>query len=190
MAKRPRSAKTVVPSTLSEVEKLEREIAQKLLAIETAELDAAKKIGEINGELTLVVGPLTVEAIALAKQVRAYAEARKNELTENGKYTLASLGANASVQWAKLPASVHFKSAEEVLGHLKRLKLTRFIRKTEEVNKQALLEDRDSAKKVPGLTISEGEKFYLRIVGVKRHLECALGNGRWSLVSPKKEVKE
>ncbi len=93
-----KKAQTLVPSTLAEVQLLERKIAQQLLAIRAAENDADIQINAIKGRLVLHVGPLAKEIFDAAKRVRAYADAHRSELTENGKHTMASLGSHGSVQ--------------------------------------------------------------------------------------------
>ncbi|WP_244554304.1 MULTISPECIES: host-nuclease inhibitor Gam family protein [Agrobacterium] len=91
--------------------------------------------------------------------VQAWCEANRMILTNNDKVKFHDFG-TGSVRWRSLPASVSIRGAEAVLDALKALGLKAFIREKEEINKEAMLNDPDTARTVAGVTIkSEGEVF-------------------------------
>jgi phage host-nuclease inhibitor protein Gam len=182
--------KVVIPTTLGEVEDLERALTAKLLETKRIEDEAAAKIAEISGEATIKVGTLVAEAVEISRQIFAYADMHKHALTEGGKVTQTELGQGATVQWATMPAVVTIADASIVIGHLKRLGLDRFIRKSkEEVNKEALLDEENTALTVPGVSIDRATKFYLRPANTTARVECSLSSKRWKVVWPEESEK-
>ncbi|MDH0908011.1 host-nuclease inhibitor Gam family protein [Rhizobium pusense] len=96
--------------------------------------------------------------------VQAWCEANRMILTNNDKVKFHDFG-TGTVRWRSLPASVSIRGAEAVLEALKSLGLKAFIREKEEINKEAMLNDPDTARKVAGVTIkSEGEVFAIEPV--------------------------
>jgi phage host-nuclease inhibitor protein Gam len=57
------------------------------------------------------------------------------------------------------PPSVKLRDVEAILKSLKSLRLERFIRTKEEVDKEAMLKEADVAKTVKGVSISQHEEF-------------------------------
>jgi len=183
MARKSKKLPTMIPQTLAEVEQLEREITQDLLEIGSLEDDANTKIAAINAASALRIGPLLEAVIERAQRVFAYAEANKDALTEGGKRKSANLGHAGTVQWAISPPAVSLRDTEEVLAHLKRLGFERFIRRgPDEVNKEALLREPDTAKTVPGVSIGQNKKFYLRPADAPARVERSFESRKWKVV--------
>ncbi len=85
----------------------------------------------------------------LEQTIQQYAESNRAELTQNGKMQSVKLGSGC-LKWRKKPASVQLNGdAETVLQELRRRKLSRFIRVKEEINKTAILSERDLFEKRP-----------------------------------------
>lgn len=61
---------------------------------------------------------------------------------------------------AKKPDSVNLKGVEIVIETLKKLKLDRFIRRKEEVNKDAILADKEAVKGITGISIVSGKETF------------------------------
>lgn len=191
MPKRPtKSKKTVrqgtIPATLTEVETIERETSDLLIEIRRIELETEVKKSAIDEIAAVELGPRRVKVIENARRVHAFAEANKTTLTENGARKSAELGTSGAVQWHTLPASVHISNNEKVIQHLRRLGLTQFIRTgPDEIDKEAMLSDKETAETVPGISIKKGEKFYLRFTSTKARVECTLDTHKWQIVWPK-----
>jgi phage host-nuclease inhibitor protein Gam len=89
-----------------------------------------------------------------------FAEANRDRLTGGGKVKFASF-ATGKISWRSRPAKVSIRGAEDVMEAIKAMGLAaRFIRVKEEPNKEAMLEDRQTAAMIKGISIgSEGEDF-------------------------------
>ncbi len=85
---------------------------------------------------------------------------QRASLTGDNKVKFADLG-TGKISWRLRPAKVSLRGkVEEIVERLKSLGLHRFVRVSEEVNKEAMLGDREAARAVSGVSIaSEGEDF-------------------------------
>ena len=96
------------------------------------------------------------------KSIQVFSEANRAELTGNHKVKFANL-VTGQVEWRKAPDSVSVPRGEglvPVLALLKEKKLERFIRVKEEINKEAILLDRQAISGIPGIRIKIGlEEF-------------------------------
>jgi phage host-nuclease inhibitor protein Gam len=92
--------------------------------------------------------------------VQGYCEAHRHELTNEGKVKTANL-ITGEVQWRQRPPSVRISKSEVVLETLARLGLSRFIRKVEEVNKAAILDEPDAVRGVAGITVVTGVEDFV-----------------------------
>lgn len=98
---------------------------------------------------------------ALTKGVQLYCEAHRDELTKQGK-TKTHTFASGEVKWRMRPPSVVVRGGDAVLDLLKSLKLSRFIRTKEEVNKDAILADPAAVDGVKGISIRQAEDFVVQ----------------------------
>jgi phage host-nuclease inhibitor protein Gam len=139
-------------AALRRIGDLNREVAR----IDLALSDAAAALKE---KAESDAAPLQAEAKALIDGLKQWAEANRDALT-GGKVKYADLG-TGKISWRLRPAKVSLRGkVEEIVERLKSLGLQRFIRVSEEVNREAMLADRDAARAVQGVTIaSEGEDF-------------------------------
>ena len=96
----------------------------------------------------------------LQEGVQAYCEAHRNDLTNDGKVKTANL-ITGEVQWRQRRPSVRISKSEVVLETLARLGLSRFIRKVEEVNKTAILDEPEAVKGVAGITVVTGVEDFV-----------------------------
>lgn len=101
------------------------------------------------------------EAIkAIASGVHTWAEANRDSLTNGGKVKTANL-MTGEIRWRKTPPSCKLVRVKEALEELKNLKLTRFIREKEEVNKEAILADQDAVQGCKWISIESTEEFVI-----------------------------
>lgn len=101
------------------------------------------------------------EAIrALSEGVKIYCEAHRDALTQAGKVKTANL-ASGEVRWRLRPPSVAVRSLDTVLQALRDLKLARFIRVKEEINKEAILAEPEAVQHVKGITVTQREDFVI-----------------------------
>lgn len=66
------------------------------------------------------------------------------------------------MSWRTRPPRVSVRGEDVVMEALKRLGLDRFIRRKEEIDKQAVLADPDAVQDIRGLSISQGEDFVIK----------------------------
>jgi phage host-nuclease inhibitor protein Gam len=146
---------------------------------------AVARIGEISRELTRIgtlfndrlaelknlfegdAKALQEELAALQAQVQLFCEANRAELTAGGK-TKTVLFATGEVRWRTRPPSVSIRGAAQVLSYLKGVLDGRFVRTKEEIDKEAMLADQETARTIPGVKIgSEGEDFVIEPLEVE-----------------------
>ena len=195
--KAPKKAKPsppAVPSTLQEVEVMERRIAELAGEIEAAKAQAEAEKARIDSELKSRVDPLRDSALALVAQVYAYAETNRAALTEGGKSKTAHLGSSGRVEWEMSPAAVKIRGEAKLLETLKSLGPQEFLRyPPPEIDRDAMLKDQERAKLLTGVTISQDEKVRVRLAHSRAFGEATLGKkgtpGTWAIKWPKDEEK-
>jgi phage host-nuclease inhibitor protein Gam len=123
----------------------------------------------MNGELAAVKARYEAAAMIpregladVARALQAWAEANRAKLTKDGRTKTHRLGAG-EVSWRARPPRVTLRGVKEVLAALKKLRLKKFIRIKEEIDKEAMLREPDLARKVRGVTVaSDGEDFVIK----------------------------
>lgn len=96
---------------------------------------------------------LSERIMELQAGVQTYCEANRTALCGTGKTANLITG---EVNWRARPPSVKVSGMDAVLANLKLQGLLQFIRSKEEVNKEAMLNEPDKARTVPGITIVTG----------------------------------
>ncbi len=91
----------------------------------------------------------------LQSSVQVWCEANRDKLTENGKVKSANF-VTGEVQWRVRPPSVALTKPDEVVNVLERLGLERFVRTKKEVNKDAILIEKDAVMGIAGIKIKSG----------------------------------
>jgi phage host-nuclease inhibitor protein Gam len=99
---------------------------------------------------------------ALTKGLQIWAAANRKALTQDGKTKTVSLPAG-ELSWRRRPPKVTLKKVDAVLAELEARGLSQFVRTKSEVNKEAMLDDPETARTVPGVSIgSAGEDFIVK----------------------------
>ncbi|EIV2911600.1 TPA: host-nuclease inhibitor Gam family protein [Serratia marcescens] len=137
----------------------------------TEVIDGIKSLGDLQRQLTRIetemndqiaavtqyhapeIERLKAEISGLQQGIQTWCEANRTELTQDGKTKTVNL-TTGEVIWRNRPPSCTIRGAEAVIAALKRLKLTRFIRSKEEINKDAILNEQAAVKDIPGITIN------------------------------------
>ncbi|EFR0684360.1 host-nuclease inhibitor protein Gam [Salmonella enterica] len=131
------------------------DIQRELTRIET---DANDQIAVIMGQNTPKIEALRAELDVLQKGVQTWCEANRSSITKSGSKTANLI--TGEVAWRTKPDSVSIKGVELVLETLKKLKLDRFIRRKEEVNKDAILADKKAVENIKGISIVSGKETF------------------------------
>ncbi len=149
----------VVPETLAEANVLlmklgeyERELAATALTLEAA-ITGAKEAAN------LIAGPIEAAHAATAKALQAYATRERKSLLPGAKKSVVLPGGEFG--WRTTPGKVTIAkaAAESIVDNLKQLGLTKYLRVTTEVDREALLKDRPT---LAGVRYSKTENFYVK----------------------------
>lgn len=140
-------------SAVARIGEINREVARR-------EADLNDQLARIKEAVETGLLPIREEADRLLRGLEAWASANRRELTGGEKTKTVDLGTGL-IKWRLKPAKVSIRGAEAVIAAIKKMGFgLRFIRITEEINKEAMLADKDKARTVPGVTIgSDGEDF-------------------------------
>lgn len=148
-----------VPQDDTEARAAIREIGDLSREITRMEAEMNDRVAAIKQQFGDTAEPLKDLMDAKIEGVRVFAEANRDRLTKGGKVKFHKF-TTGMISWRLRQAKVTIRGKDDVLEALKSLGLTRFIRVKEEPNKEAMLEDREAAASVAGITIgSDGEDF-------------------------------
>lgn len=159
MAKSTKGAKRIkaaaalwVPGTREEVIEGIRLLGDAQRELVRAETEMNDAIGDITARYAPLTESLKKRMAELQSGIQTWCEAHRDELTGNGKVKFANL-TTGEVQWRNRPPSVSIRGADNVIELLRRLGLERFIRVKEEINKDAILNEKEAVKNIPGISI-------------------------------------
>lgn len=99
----------------------------------------------------------------LSAAVQQWCEANRDTLTDNGRVKFADL-VTGQIKWRNDPPKVSVTGVQAVLALLRNdPELSRFIRSKDEINKEAILNERDKFDKgqVAGLRIVDGKEQFV-----------------------------
>ena len=150
-----------VPATRKQAEDL-------LFGIGELQREVARKETNMNDELAAIkrkygdeVKPLNAVIDDQFAALHMYAEANKDDLLE-GKLKSCKM-ATGDIGWRTSTPKVTVRNVKVVLESLKQLGLSQFIRMKEEINKEAILADKDQkAASINGITISQKDEFWVK----------------------------
>lgn len=164
MAKKPTRIKTdtfaVRYQTRDEVETAIKEIGDLNRELERLAIEQNDKLAAITEEYAPLMNEVKEKLAPKQDAVQAWCESRRDELTQNGKTKTGSFN-TGEVQWRQRPPSVGIRGVDSVLDSLKMRGFTQFIRIKEEINKEAMLNEPDTAASVPGVTIKTGVEDFV-----------------------------
>ena len=116
-------------------------------------------IAQTKLEFEEQASPLLAEVTEIIDAVQAWAEVNRDELTKDGKVKTVKL-MSGEFNWRTRPPKVGLRGKPKIIQALKDLGLTRFIRTSEDIDKDALLKEKEAASAIAGVTISSaGEDF-------------------------------
>ena len=119
------------------------------------------RIAEIKQEYETQAQPFAEQIESLKHGLHIWCEANRDALTNGGKVKFHKFP-TGEVNWRKKPAKVSLRKVDQVLEACRSMKLTRFIRTKQEVNKEAMLAEPEVAANISGVSIgSEGEDFVI-----------------------------
>ncbi|MBU2634995.1 host-nuclease inhibitor Gam family protein [Patescibacteria group bacterium] len=154
----PKRAVVAVPKDLNEAAKFLTQIGQEQRATDKIRSGLNAKVDALKAKAMAEDEPHQEKISQLVEGLFAYAEVHRDELTDGGKRKTVEVPTGI-FGWRMTPPSVKLRDVESVLESLKALKLERFIRTKEEVDKEAMLKEPETAKIIKGVSISQHEDF-------------------------------
>lgn len=154
----PKRAVVAVPKSLNEAAQFLARIGHEQRAADKIRSTLNAKVDELKAKAMAEDEPHQNEISQLVEGLFAFAEAHRDELTDGGKRKTVEVP-TGTFGWRMTPPSVKLRDVESILESLKSLKLKRFIRTKEEVDKEAMLKEPETAKTVKGVSISQHEEF-------------------------------
>lgn len=119
----------------------------------------------LNDAVTALTDSATPELNALSDRIKSlqagvqtWCEAHREEICGKGKTANLITG---EVSWRQRPPSIRISGVEAVLAWLKVQGMALFIRTKEEVNKEAMLNEPDKARGIPGVNIVTGVEDFI-----------------------------
>lgn len=154
----PKKTVIAVPKSLDEAAEFLRQIGEKQRDIDTIKSGLNVKVDKLKDEAMANAKPHQDKVSKLVEGLFAYAESHRDELTDGGKRKTVEVP-TGTFGWRMTPPSVSLRDVESILKSLKSLALQRFIRIKEQVDKEAMLREPETAKTVKGVSISQHEEF-------------------------------
>lgn len=192
-AKKSEKKQIYVPESSEEAADMQRRIRILMDSIRAEEVETLDDIDRLNARLAAITTPLEDEVRGLAASLHAYVLKRRKSLSNLSK--TEHVGNAGTVEWALSPPAVRIEDVDAVMAELQRRQSKKFIRQPPpEINREAMLEYRDTAEKIPGVTITQAEKVRVRPTGAHGYVESTIGKtgkpGKWTLVWPKETKPE
>lgn len=154
----PKKAVIPVPKSLDEAARFLAQIGQEQRAADKIRAGLNTAVEKLKAKAMADDKPHEEKISQLVEGLFAYAEAHRDELTDGGKHKTVEVPTGI-FGWRMTPPAVSLRDVGSILESLKSLKLERFIRTKEEVDKEAMLKEPDVAKKVRGVSIGQHEEF-------------------------------
>lgn len=127
-----------------------------ILRIEHAMND---EISELKKRYEEQAEPFKADVDEIIAAIQTWAEVNRSELTQGGKVKTVKL-TTGEFNWRTRPPKVTLRGKPKIIDALKGLGLTRFIRVSEDIDKEALLKEKSVATGINGVSISSaGEDF-------------------------------
>ena len=161
MAKKPLKRKALpVPQTREEAVRLLGEIGEIKQELLVLTLTLNDRIEALKTEAERRAEPAEEKLEQKLDALHAYCEANRNELLPG--QTKTAVFSTGTVSWRTTPPSVNISNTKDVLKRIKRLKLFKFVRTVEEINKEAMLIDKAAANSIQGVSITQKEEFIVK----------------------------
>ena len=136
-----------------------KELGEKRRDIMRIEADMNDEIATIKQKYETQAQPLKVEVAEIIDATQAWAEVNRDKLTNGGKTKTVKL-ATGEFNWRMRPPKVSLRGKPKIIETMKSLGLQRFLRTSEDIDKEALLKEQQAVTGITGINIgSAGEDF-------------------------------
>ncbi len=148
------------PQTQKQAEQWLQNLATKQRRVKAIEDAMNEQLTELKKKFEQQAKPLNEDIEDLFAGIKSWASVNRDDLCKKGVKSVSI--ATGQIGWRKNPPSVRLVKVQDVIERLKRLKLSKFIRVAETVDKEAILKNKESAQDVAGIHINPGaELFYV-----------------------------
>lgn len=158
MATRIKTKAADAPQTMAQVQSDIRKIGDLQREHGRVSADLNDQVAKLTDAAAPTLKDLQEQVSSLQKGVQIYCEANREELCGKGKTANLVTG---EVQWRQRPPSVKVTGVDAVIAWLKNMGMNAFIRSKEEINKEAMLNEPEKAKGVPGVSIVTGVEDFV-----------------------------
>lgn len=153
-------AEAYVPQTLDDCAADIRKIGDLQRQLTVAQAGMNDAIAEITERFQPLLESVKEQIKPLQAGVQVWCEANRHDLTRGGKVKTANF-TTGEVLWRQRPPSVSVRGVDAVIELLSARGLDRFLRVKTEINKDAILNEPDAARGVPGLSIVTGVEDFV-----------------------------
>lgn len=164
MTKKTKTQSIAVPQNKEAALLLMKKWHDKTLSLQVIKAAQDEQLARIKHEHAQCVVPLNEEIAELAQAIQLYCEAHRDELTDHNRVKFADFGVCVA-RWRNASASVQVSNNAKALEALRQIPdYDRFIRTKQEINKDAILNERDLFElgQVPFVKVVHGgEQFSL-----------------------------
>lgn len=150
------------PNNRAAFEKLFAQYRETKQRLDKAEMKLAEKTAALAAKHQQETATDRENLAEMAMCIEQYALEHRAELTDNGKNKTVQC-VSGCLKWRKTPASVQINGdLNTVLAEIRHRKLSRLIRVKEEINKTAILAERDLLTRRPlaGVQIVDGKESF------------------------------
>ncbi|MBI2984642.1 MAG: host-nuclease inhibitor Gam family protein [Candidatus Kerfeldbacteria bacterium] len=173
--KTPAVTRAALPRSVQEAAGYLEEITECQVHVDDAELQLQQELSAARQRAHERVEPHVCRAQALANALFDWAQTNRSELTDNDRLKTVDL-VTGVLRWYRTPPSVRLTKKEEVvIATLKKLGFVQFIRVIEEIDREALLREREVASRIQGIRFGQDEIFAIKPAGMETELELIRG---------------
>lgn len=161
-----------VPKNIEELNKFVFELGAEAREIEKAGIRLQEEVAVITQNTAVSIAPRQKRAMELLEGIYVYAQANRATLTDENRRKTIEL-ANGVIQWRMSPFAVVLGKKvkeEDVIASIDALGFSQFIREKRELNKEAMLEDKDKAREIAGVSIDQHEDFVVKPSDMTREI--------------------
>ncbi|NTZ82384.1 host-nuclease inhibitor protein Gam [Burkholderia metallica] len=145
----------------------ESDVASTIRAIGDASREVVRLQAAMNDEIAGItqryqeqIAPHQERLLSLQAGVQTWCEANRERLTDAGKVKSYNF-VTGQIQWRQRPPSCTVRGVDAVLELLRERGMYGFIRTKEEINKEAILNEPEKIKGVPGISIVTGVEDFV-----------------------------
>jgi len=155
-----------VPQNIEEAGGFLRKMRELEKEMQVVQIEVDEKVAEIREKAKVKIKARQDIIQQYFEGIFIFAQARKEELTEQGKRKTVTIPPDC-FGWRYTPEKVVLEDEEAIMAELKKLGQAKFIRVKEEINKEAMHDDKELALTVKGVSFEQHEEFVVKLAEVE-----------------------